>query len=237
MPNIQEKTNGAHVILFDSTYFDTPEAEIFTDQFWSNQNKIIGQATGRGTTYFFKHQNGEYVLRHYLRGGLVGKILDGQYVFTGLHRTRAWKEFNLLHHMANLGLPCPTPIAAQIKRVGLYYQADIILCKIPQAKDVFNILLEKSISPDIWQKIGQTIAKFHQQQIYHHDLNIHNIMLDHNNKAWLIDFDKCSVKQGEKWKSANLSRLHRSFEKEQRLKNIYWSENDWLALQTGYLEF
>ena len=64
------------------------------------------------------------------------------------------------------------------------------------------------------EKIGQTIAKFHHHQIYHHDLNIHNIMLDIENEVWLIDFDKCGIRQGSNWKNSNMARLKRSFEKE-----------------------
>ncbi|MDU0353458.1 3-deoxy-D-manno-octulosonic acid kinase [Paraglaciecola aquimarina] len=194
----------------------------------------MAKATGRGTTYFFEHQSKQFVLRHYLRGGLIGKVLDQQYVYTGLQRTRAWQEFTLLKHMTSLGLPCPTPIAAHIKKIGIYYRADIILSKIPQANDLYNLLQSTHIDSEIWRHIGQTIAKFHRQQVYHHDLNIHNIMLDASNQAWLIDFDKCSIKHGNKWKKANLARLHRSFEKEKANKGIEWSNSDWQHLLAGY---
>ncbi|MGJ8679126.1 3-deoxy-D-manno-octulosonic acid kinase [Paraglaciecola sp.] len=234
MPNIQEKTLGSQIILFDPKHFAEPTPKLFSGEHWAAENKIIGQATGRGTTYFFKHQDQEYVLRHYLRGGLIGKILDDQYMFTGIQNTRSWQEFNLLQHMINLGLPCPTPIAAMVTKKGLHYSADIILAKIEQAKDVCNILLTQEIPQETWRDIGKTIAQFHQHNIYHHDLNIHNIMIDKTNKVWLIDFDKCGVKQGTDWQPNNISRLHRSLEKEKRLHNIYWQDSDWQALLAGY---
>ncbi|WP_235310806.1 3-deoxy-D-manno-octulosonic acid kinase [Paraglaciecola algarum] len=231
---MQEKTFGPQTILFDPEHFTHPEPDIFNGSFWHSQSKVLGEAKGRGTTYFFQHNKQEYVLRHYLRGGLIGKIIHDQYVFNGLNNTRAWQEFKLLQHMLELGLACPKPVAAQITKTGLLYRADIILAKIKQAIDVFNILLTDKISEKIWQDIGKTIAQFHQQNIYHHDLNIHNIMLDSQNKVWLIDFDKCYVKQGTDWQQENLSRLHRSFEKEKRLKNIQWQESDWIKLMLGY---
>lgn len=234
MANIQEKTIGSQIILFDPEHFADPASDIFCGPYWIAENKITGQATGRGTTYFFKQNEQEYVLRHYLRGGLIGKVLNDQYMFTGLEKTRAWQEFNLLRHMLNLELPCPKPIAAQVTKAGLYYKADIILAKIEQAKDLFNVLLTQKVTGAVWQDIGKTIAQFHQQNIYHHDLNIHNIMLDHQNKVWLIDFDKCSVKSGHDWQDKNLARLHRSFEKEKGLKNIQWQESDWQQLMLGY---
>ena len=234
MAYIQQKTVNSHVMLFDAEHFSAPSPKMFTGQYWQTQNAITGQATGRGTTYFFQHNKNEYVLRHYRRGGLIGKILSDQYLYTGFEQSRAWQEFKLLQHMQTLDLACPTPIAAMLNKSGLYYQADIISSKIPNAQDLQHILLERSLSSDICRKIGQTIAEFHNQQIYHHDLNIHNIMLDAKHRVWLIDFDKCAIKQGNKWKKSNMARLKRSFEKEKRLANIHWQKTDWQALLSAY---
>ncbi len=234
MSIIEQKTIHSHIILFDIEHFSVSTPQIFTAQYWQVQNAITGQAIGRGTTYFFQHNRNEYVLRHYRRGGLIGKILSDQYLYTGLEKSRAWQEFKLLQHMKTLNLTCPTPIAAMLKKSGLYYQADIISTRIPGAQDLHHVLLEKSLTANIWQKVGQTIAQFHNHQIYHHDLNIHNIMLDTEHEVWLIDFDKCSVKQGNNWKQSNMARLKRSFEKEQRLRNIHWKQSDWLILITAY---
>jgi 3-deoxy-D-manno-octulosonic acid kinase len=136
--------------------------------------------------------------------------------------------------MQTLDLASPTPIAAMLSKSGLYYQADIISTKIPDAQDLHHILLERSLTTDVIQKIGQTVAKFHHHQIYHHDLNIHNIMLDTEHNVWLIDFDKCGIKQGNDWKKSNMARLKRSFEKEKRLHNIHWQLADWQMLISAY---
>tara|TARA_R110000868_G_scaffold57472_8_gene177391 strand:+ start:100 stop:834 length:735 start_codon:yes stop_codon:yes gene_type:complete len=234
MAIIQQKTINSHVMLFDEEHFPKPTPKMFTGQYWQTQNAIIGQAKGRGTTYFFQHNNNEYVLRHYRRGGLIGKVLSDQYLYIGLEQSRAWQEFKLLQYMQTLDLACPTPIAAMLNKSGLYYQADIISAKIQGAQDLHHILLDRILTPDVWQKIGQTIAEFHNHQIYHHDLNIHNIMLDAKHGVWLIDFDKCGIRQGENWKRSNMARLKRSFEKEKRLGNIYWESADWQKLMTAY---
>jgi 3-deoxy-D-manno-octulosonic acid kinase len=231
---IQQKIINSHFILFDTEHFFEPIPKIFTSQYWQALGAITGQATGRGTTYFFQYNNNEYVLRHYCRGGLIGKMLSDQYLYAGLEKSRAWQEFRLLQHMRTLGLACPTPVAAMLKKRSLYYQADIISKRIPNAQDLHHILLMKRLSADVWQKIGQTIAKFHNHQIHHHDLNIHNIMLDAERRIWLIDFDKCEVKQGNNWKKSNITRLKRSFEKERRLHNIHWQLSDWQSLVSAY---
>ena len=234
MPNIQQKTVNSQVMLFNAEHFSEPTPAFFSSQYWLSENAITGQAIGRGTTYFFQHNQHEYVLRHYRRGGLIGKVLSDQYLYTGLEQSRAWQEFKLLQHMQTLDLNCPAPIAAMLSKNGVYYRADIISAKIPEAQDLHHILLEANLSADMWQKIGQTIAKFHNQQIYHHDLNIHNIMLDAKQEVWLIDFDKCGIKSGNHWKQSNMSRLKRSFEKEQKLQNIHWQLSDWQILKSAY---
>lgn len=234
MPNIQQKTLKSQIILFNAEHFSDPSPILFSNQYWQSKNALTGQARGRGTTYFFQHNQHHYVLRHYCRGGLIGKILTDQYLYTGLEQSRAWQEFKLLEHMQNLNLACPAPIAAMLSQKGLYYHADLISTKIANAKDLSQILLKETLNGDVWQEIGQTIAQFHNNQVYHHDLNIHNIMLDTEHKAWLIDFDKCGIKQGLDWKKANIARLKRSFEKEKRLHNILWQQADWQTLISAY---
>jgi 3-deoxy-D-manno-octulosonic acid kinase len=234
MANIKQKTINSHVMLFDTEHFSAPLPHIFTGQYWQTKNAITGQAIGRGTTYFFQHNKNEYVLRHYHRGGLIGKVLSDQYMYMGLEQSRAWQEFKLLQHMQTLGLASPKPSAAMVTKRGLYYQADMISKKIPNAQDLHYILLEKNLAHNVWQKTGQTIAKFHNHQVYHHDLNIHNIMLDDKHGIWLIDFDKCRIRQGDNWKKSNMSRLKRSFEKEKNLRNIHWQPADWQILISAY---
>ncbi|MFT2089387.1 3-deoxy-D-manno-octulosonic acid kinase [Paraglaciecola sp. 2405UD69-4] len=236
MPDIQLNTNHNQTILFDCSHFENPNQDIFTKGYWQSKDALIGKASGRGTTYFFKHNSKSYVLRRYRRGGLIGKLLSDQYFYTGLKNTRAWLEFSLLQSMHTQNLHCPAPIAARVVKHGLYYCADIILEKIPEAQDLHHILLEHSLPSETWQDIGKTIADFHNNQVYHHDLNIRNIMLDNTRKAWLIDFDKCAIKAGDNWKKANIERLKRSFHKEASLANIHWQPSDWELLLNAYLQ-
>lgn len=98
-----------------------------------------------------------------------------------------------------------------------------------------DILSSRRPASSTWFEIGATIARFHQHQVYHHDLNIHNIMQDDTGKIWLIDFDKCAIKTGEGWKKQNLMRLLRSLRKEQqRVTDYQFEESDWQHLLEGY---
>ncbi|MEP0357571.1 3-deoxy-D-manno-octulosonic acid kinase [Paraglaciecola sp.] len=236
MPDIKLNTNNKQTILFDPAHFDNPNKDIFTKKYWQSKDALIGKAAGRGTTYFFKHDNKEYVLRRYRRGGLIGKVLSDQYFYNGLKNTRAWLEFNLLEHMHNQKLHCPAPVAARVVKYGMYYCADIILEKIPEALDLHHILMQQTLPIEAWQTIGKTIADFHNHQVYHHDLNIRNIMLDNTLKAWLIDFDKCAIKPEGDWKPSNIERLKRSFDKEKTLAKINWQQSDWETLLQAYTQ-
>ena len=95
-------------------------------------------------------------------------------------------------------------------RQRCFYQADINLQKIPEAQDAVSLLQSIQsiqLSSTLWQKIGICIRQLHDMQIYHHGLDIHNIMLDQQQKVWLIDCVKCAVRAGKRWKSANLHRF------------------------------
>ena len=86
-----------------------------------------------------------------------------------------------------------------------------------------------------WQQLGAVIARFHQYGVYHSDLNCHNILLDSNGGFWLIDFDKCGLRQAGDWQQANLARLLRSLQKEQGLHaGFAWQITQWPALLQGY---
>jgi 3-deoxy-D-manno-octulosonic acid kinase len=221
-------------IYYDPTLLNEDIELLFTPLYWQEKNLVLGSAMGRGTTWFVNMQRIEGALRHYRRGGLFGKIISDHYLFLGWNKTRSLQEFKLLQQLTKAGVNVPRPIAARVIKKVFCYQADLLSEKIPDAQDLVAILQNKSLSNTIYHKIGQEIKKMHQVQVNHTDLNIHNILIDKNNKVWIIDFDKCTKHNGEGWKEKNLQRLKRSFVKEVKKCGIYWNEEDWEALLAGY---
>ena len=211
-------------------------SDMLNSEYWHAKQAITGSAQGRGTTWFIASQNQHWVLRHYYRGGLIGKLIKDSYWFTQGEQTRAAKEYDLLNKMSQWQLPAPKGIAYRIQKRGLIYQADLLSSRIENAQDLVAILTEKSISDECWQHIGQTIKQFHKHGVYHHDLNAHNILLDVANKAWLIDFDRGELRKvSSQWQHANLQRLLRSFNKENnKLAVFHWCEENWQMLMRGY---
>ena len=96
----------------------------FQAEFWQKQERVIGSAKGRGTTYFLQTEDWFGVncaLRHYYRGGLWGKLNKDRYRFSALETTRSFAEFHLLQRLYEAGLPVPKPIAARIQKRQVRY--------------------------------------------------------------------------------------------------------------------
>ncbi len=234
----QQQIGRRQHVLFDEQIMPRPDKAFFSVSHWQQQNKVIGGAKGRGTTVFIKPLNDIWVLRHFRRGGLIGKVLNDQYFYTGLARTRAFAEFKLLSAMKSMNLPVPTPIAAYVSKRGFFYRADLLTRLIPNSEDLHSVMCQRALTKQEWHHVGLTIARFHAAQIYHHDLNVRNIMLDAHQQAWLIDFDRCSKRKGESWKQDNIARLQRSLIKERgKHTAFHWSDTDWQCLLDGYHQY
>ncbi|WP_281559225.1 3-deoxy-D-manno-octulosonic acid kinase [Thalassomonas sp. RHCl1] len=222
--------------VFDEAKIADFSPEMLSENYWQQLNAVSGSAQGRGTTWFISHQGQQWVLRHYYRGGLIGKFNKDSYWFSGQKNTRAAREFSLLLILEQLGLPAPQPVAYRVKRQGLFYRADLLSTRIQDARDLVGILSEQSLDESIWADIGATIRRFHDHGIYHHDLNSHNILLDQRNKVFLIDFDRGEQRTVKpSWQQANMERLLRSFRKEQhKIPGFHWQEQHWHMLMQGY---
>ena len=229
---------GNSYCVYNANLIDDFSSQMLTSDYWVNQNLVEGTAQGRGTTWFVRYNNQQWVLRHYYRGGLIGKFNNDSYCFITQQTTRAAKEFRLLTLMQAWQLPAPQPVAYRVVRhgLGLTYQADLLTSRITNAKDLVALLTQTTLSTEIWHHIGATIKRFHEKGIYHHDLNAHNILLNHENIAWLIDFDQGEQRRPEQsWQQGNLQRLLRSFRKEKaQLPDFYWQEENWSMLLKGY---
>lgn len=226
-------------IVSDPKLLPSPESQHFDPEFWRRGQMISGKEHGRGTTYFLRPTmpglpEAEWVLRHYLRGGLIGKLIRDLYLFTGAKNTRSLAEFQVLSILHQQGLPVPRPVAALAKRKGLVYRADILIEKIPGARDLCSVL-QAPADAAFYRNLGELVARFHSAGVYHADLNIKNILLDADHKLWLIDFDRAQLGQCTQAKQdKSLARLKRSFEKERGRRGVKFQETDWLVFLETY---
>lgn len=211
-------------------------AQWFTSEYWQQQNKILGQSRGRNITWFVGDESSPMALRHYYRGGLIGKLVTDKYWFSGLKNTRAYREYQLLIELEKRQLPACRVVAANVVKSGLSYRADLLMKMVEGGQDLVALLTKSPMSDELWQEIGKTLAIFHKNDVYHADLNAHNILMNKDNKAWLIDFDRGEIRQQRgQWCQDNLDRLLRSFNKElNQLPQFYFEQDNWKTLMAAY---
>ena len=227
------QNNNTH-IWYDESLITEPAETLFDITYWQNKNAVVGSATGRGTTWFLQLDTMQAALRHYRRGGLFGKLVKDNYWFSGWENTRSAQEFQLLLTLTKAGVNVPKPIAARAIKTGFTYQADLLSERIPCAQDLVDILQKRSLSEEMYQRIGEEIAKMHNAGVNHTDLNIHNILIDADDTVWIIDFDKCHQRTYLGWQKTNLDRLLRSFRKEQNKRSIRWESKEFEHILVGY---
>lgn len=229
-----EKLENRH-ILYDAALIAKPSADIFDVDYLAASGALVGRTTGRGDAVFFRMGEQEWVLRHFLRGGLVGKIFHDHYLGVRLEGTRAWTEWSLLAELFEKGLPVPRPVAASVQRRWGFYSADLVTVRIPGARPLADCLGEAPVTEDLWRRIGACIARFHRHGVYHADLNAKNIMLDGQGQVYLLDFDRGCIRSPGRWAEGNLSRLKRSLEKFKSQQEAFcYGKADWEALLGGY---
>ncbi|MFZ4709201.1 MAG: 3-deoxy-D-manno-octulosonic acid kinase [Zwartia sp.] len=173
-----------------------------------SQAQVVASG-GRAAAWFVQLAPLEAVLRHFKRGGWMARLARDRYLWLGLARTRSFAEFDLLRLMWQAGLPVPRPLGAAVWRGRLTYRAALLTERIPQAKP-----LALCSEPQVWLEAGRVVAQMHQFEVWHADLNVFNLLVDAQDKVWIIDLDRGRRKALTATQRAeNLSRLLRSVRK------------------------
>ena len=220
-----------NTILYDDTLISEPDENLFDLEFWANDEKTRLINKGRGKVLLINCQGLPSVLKHYYRGGLVSNFLSEKYLWQGESNARSIKEFRILQKMLQAGLPVPRPIAARVNRQGIFYTADLITSRIDHSSSMGDSLKENSLSSDLWKNIGSCIASFHMQGFYHHDLNIENILIDSDQKVFLLDFDKAvQMDPINNMAQKNINRLQRSINKSYPNSSKQFPKAEWEIL-------
>lgn len=190
--------------------------DVFDERALQSRKLLDGLAqAGRGNTFFFDWAGRSLVLRHYRRGGLVRHISTDKYIFMGIERTRALREFEVLCRLELLNLPASRPFACRIQRHGFVYSASLVTYRLPGMTLAERLNLSV-IDDAVWKLAGSAVARFHRAGLCHADLNAHNVIIDENDTVSLIDFDRARFRSlprepaTDGWALGNVQRLKRS---------------------------
>jgi len=232
---VERTKDGA--ILYDKAIINQISAERFAPEGWPHAEVLTGslRSGGRGNTMFVGNIPRQFVLRHYMRGGLVGHLIRDSYMFSGEDLTRPFMEWRLLDKLASNNMNVPRPAAARFVRRGTFYTADIITVRIPDVVSLSEYIATEERSEAFWQSVGTAVWKFHEAGVYHADMNAYNVQVDRDGDIWMLDFDKGALRPPGSWQQETLSRLHRSLEKVVGLDpKLYFCAGNWEQLLEGY---
>jgi 3-deoxy-D-manno-octulosonic acid kinase len=235
--SIEKTRTGA--ILFDRQIISEISEERFKPGGWLHAEPLGGalRASGRGNTMYVGNVPRQFVLRHYVRGGLIGKIVHDSYVWSGEDKTRPFAEWRLLAKMADSGLRVPRPAAARYRRHGICYAADIITVRIPDVVPLSEHIRNRPRTAEFWQSLGEAVHTFHVSGVFHADMNAYNLQIDKHGKLWMLDFDRGRLLPPGPWRQRTLSRLHRSLRKIAILDpQTHFRQQNWEQFLGGYFD-
>jgi 3-deoxy-D-manno-octulosonic acid kinase len=230
---VRGKGGSAHYLV-GSRYLDTFRSEWFSPSHWGLALEPVSKG-GRGNAWFIDDGQRSWVLRQYLRGGIVSRISADRFLFLGEKKVRSFDELKLLQELFDEGLPVPEPVAASYTRIGTSYSACILINRIQTASTMGEQLLD--LESLVWRSVGSVIRRFHDHGVYHSDLNCFNILVSPG-AVHLIDFDKCRryppSRDNVPWKANNLERLKRSIDKITPPEMSQKTAADWQQLLSAY---
>ena len=233
------ETTATGAILYDKAIINHIAAEHFGAGGWPHAEVLTGalRSSGRGNTLFVGNVPRQFVLRHYMRGGMVGKLVRDTYVFSGADKTRSFLEWRLLDKLASNNMRVPRPAAARYVRSGTFYKADIITVRIPDIVPLSQYIADNEPDESFWRNCGKAIYEFHAAGVYHADMNAYNAQIDSDGLLWLLDFDKGALRSPGPWQQETLGRLHRSLQKIVGLDpRLNFRSPNWNQLLEGYFD-
>ncbi len=235
MTETVEKTKTG-AILYDKAIINQISDERFSPGGWLHAEPVAGElrSAGRGATMFVGNIPKQFVLRHYMRGGLVSKLIKDTYVFSGADKTRSFMEWRLLDKLAANNMNVPRPAAARYVQRGTFYTADLLTVRIPNVVSLSRYI-EQPRDEAFWNGVGAAIWKFHEAGVYHADMNAYNVQIDRDGDLWMLDFDKGALRAPGTWQQETLNRLHRSLDKITRMNpSLHYRALNWEQLLEGY---
>jgi Lipopolysaccharide kinase (Kdo/WaaP) family len=139
---------------------------------------------------------GEVVLKHYLRGGVFGRLIRSHYICWG--KTRSQAEFEMLQWLATQGIRVPEPLA-YVSEGALWYQAWLLMREIPKHQTVAELSqLDDARLCALFPRVIAQCQRLIALNVFHVDLHPGNVVIDAHDEVYLLDFDKAVRFRGDR---------------------------------------
>lgn len=143
---------------------------------------------------------GRVVIKAYHRGGLLRHINRRTYLGPGKPRSQA--EFERLQQVRRLGVNAPEPLAFAV-RGKLLYHAWLITKELPDARPLSAISLDAPLAAAAaMPALTGQVKRLIRSRIHHVDLHPGNVLLDSQDRVYLIDFDQARTSRSSAQKLA-----------------------------------
>ena len=194
---------------------------------WARVHPARREFRGRGPVYSapLPDDGPRVVVRHAQRGGLLAPLLRDLY----LPPTPAPIELAIAHVLTRAGVPTPPILAFATYRAAFTLRrVDVMTMEL--AGDDLGAALRAAQSPEdrhaLVRPVAALVGQLTQSGAWHQDLNVKNILLvpatGGELQAVVLDVDRVRfAPAGDPHiTDANIARLRRSMEKQQRLHGI-----------------
>jgi 3-deoxy-D-manno-octulosonic acid kinase len=131
---------------------------------------------------------GPVIIKYYRRGGLISHFNEKTYLRCG--KTRGQREYERLEQVRRFGVRAPRPVAFA-HRGALLVHCWLVTEEVEQPKTLAELsLIDVKQAVSLTSLVAAEISRLVQHRLHHVDLHPGNVLVDHRQQVFLIDFDK-----------------------------------------------
>lgn len=155
-------------------------------------NSVNSALGGRTATTVTQLEGiGSVVIKHYRRGGIIRYLIKQRYLKWG--KTRSRMEYELLQKVRSLGINAPEPVAFA-DRGRLFYQCWLVTREIKDHQTLAQLShLNQEKVRIVLKEVVKQVSILIKNKILHVDLHPGNVIVDNQNKVYLLDFDQARI--------------------------------------------
>ena len=221
MNTIKNKIYGSY--RFESSYNLTDEhiaqlISIFNTPTQAVNTTLAGRVSASATRLT---GIGPVIVKHYSRGGVLSHFVKRTYLKWG--KTRCQVEYSQLNYARHSGISVPEPIACAYKG-NLFYKAWLITREITNQQSLASLsCLNRGRTEKAQKELIEQIVLLIGNNVYHTDLHPGNVLVDNENRIFIIDFDKAGYygKSKSNLRKKYLQRWNRAVLKHKLSETLY----------------